>query len=293
MKNGRTITAYLLLVGAVALWGGNWVAVRFAVQAMHPLLVVTIRSILSTVILLVVLLFSNRQKPQKGELWKFALLGLIGLFGFNLFQHLGLKSTTAINGSLINSATPILIIILSRFILREKLNSVQLAGVIISFLGVGWVITKGSLAVIQSVKLNSGDLLTFIAAAFWALYTIYSRKPTLQYSALTVTAYASVFASIYFAPIGLTQYYQTPVQTFSWGLFFALSYTITVAVLGLVAWIKGVSIIGPSKASIFMNLMPVFTFIFAYIFLDETITLSQLVGGIFVVGGVYLTNKYK
>ena len=289
-RDSQPLSAYFFLVGAVALWGGNWVAVRYAVQEVTPLIVVSVRSVLAAVILISVLIIMKGKRPPKKDLWKFALLGLFGLFSFNIFQYTGLKFTTAINGSLINAATPILIILYSRLIFHEKLNSVQLFGVFISFVGVGWVITNGSWEVIRSLSFNVGDLLLFIASICWAGYTIYSRKPTLEYSALTVTAYASLFAAIYFAPFGIVQYNLTPVHSVSWGLVLSIIYAVAVAVLGLVAWIKGVSMIGPSKASIFMNLMPLFTLAFAFVLLGETITIHQIIGGIFVIGGVYLTT---
>lgn len=283
--------AYLFLLGATILWGGNWVAVRYAVQEISPLVVVTIRTAVSAVVLFAALTVTGVKKPERKD-WKlFAFLGLVGIFGFNFLQFISLKYTTAINGSLINAATPILTVIFSRILIKEKLAPLQLLGVLISFLGVGWVVTKGSWDVIHSLNFNSGDLMILIAAACWAVYTIYGRKPTLAYSSLTVTAYASLFATLYFAPLGLAQYQMQPVSTISLQAVLAIVYTTGVAVFALVAWLKGVSVVGPSRASIFMNLLPLFTLVAASFILDESITASQLVGGLFVLGGVYLTTN--
>lgn len=282
--------AYLFLLGATILWGGNWVAVRYAVQEISPLVVVTLRTAISAVILFAALTVMRVKKPQRKD-WKlFAFLGLVGIFGFNFMQFIGLKYTTAINGSLINAATPILTVMFSRILIKEKLTPLQLLGVLISFLGVGWVVTKGSWNVMYSLHFNSGDLMILIAAACWAVYTIYGRKPTLDYSSLTVTAYASLFATLYFAPLGLVQYRMQPFSTISLQAVLAIVYTVGVAVFALVAWLKGVSLVGPSRASIFMNLLPLFTLVSASFILDESITVNQLIGGLFVLGGVYLTT---
>jgi drug/metabolite transporter (DMT)-like permease len=292
MENkSSNLMAYVYLLGAVIMWGGNWVAVRYAVQAMSPWVVVTIRSILSAVILLLVVWITKGKKPEVRDIRKFALLGLVGLFGFNFLQYSGLKYTTAINGSLINAATPIIIILLSRIFIQEKLREIQLFGVLISFIGVFWVITKGSWAVIRALELNIGDVLMFMAATCWAIYTVYGKSSTIKYSAISVTAYASLFAAFYFTPFGYIQYRLNPIQNFSWGLMAAIIYVVAVAVIALVAWNKGISMIGPSRGSIFMNLMPIFTLLFAWLFLGETITLHQLFGGIFVIGGVYMTTR--
>lgn len=287
----KEIMAYFYVLGTVMLWGGNYVAVRFLVQEMSPLLVVTVRTILSALILLLVHYLSKGKNPAVNEMGTFAFLGLVGVFGFNFFQYSGLKHTTAMNGSLINAATPIIIMILSRFIINERISKVQILGAAISFFGVAWVITKGSWALFTSLKLNRGDLMLFVGAACWAVYTIYAKKPTLKYSAASVTAFASLFAAVYFTPVGMVQYHTNPIDTISWEQITVFAYVIPVAVFGLVAWNKGVSIIGPSRASIFMNLMPLFTLGFAILLLGEGISLYQLIGGIFVLLGVYLTSN--
>lgn len=112
----------------------------------------------------------------------------MGIFGFNLLQYLVLKYTTAINGSLINAATPIMTVVLSSLLIKEKMGPVQLAGILISFFGVGWVITGGSWEVLAKLKFNVGDLMVLVAVLGWSVYSIFGKKPTLQFSSVTVTA---------------------------------------------------------------------------------------------------------
>ncbi|KUG03534.1 permease of the drug/metabolite transporter (dmt) superfamily [hydrocarbon metagenome] len=290
-NKNNNLLAYICLLIAVILWGGNWAAVRYVVQAMPHLVVVTVRTVLAAAILLVVLRITGGQSLSRNNIKILALLGFVGIFGFNVLQYTGLKYTTAINGSLINGTIPILTILLSRIIIKERLSVVQLSGVIISFLGVGWVITNGSWTVIDSLKFNVGDIMMLLAAACWALYTIYGRRPTLEYSALYVTAYATLFAAIYFIPFGAVQHHANSFYSISWETAAAIFYVIVVAVIALVAWLKGVSIIGPSRASIFMNLVPVFTVLSASMLLDEMISVHQLIGAVFVLGGVFLTTN--
>lgn len=272
------------------LWGGNWVAARYIVQIMPPMVGATIRIVLSALILLIVLKLTTGKTLSLQSIKLFIFLGLM-LFGFNFLQYSGLAYTTATNGSLINAATPIIIILLSRIIIKEKLSTIQLLGVLISFIGVGWVVTKGSWTIISSLTFNIGDILMLLATICWALYTVYSKKPTMESSAIYVSAYASLFSALYFLPFGIVQYQAHPIQTVSWGMVGAFIYVVGVAVFGLVFWIKGVCLIGPSRASIFMNLMPIFTLFFAFLLLGETINLHQLIGGVFVIAGVYVTTS--
>ncbi|KUO70024.1 MAG: hypothetical protein APF81_01360 [Desulfosporosinus sp. BRH_c37] len=289
-NKNNNLVAYLYLLGAVMLWGGNWVAARYIVQIMSPMVGATIRVVLSTIILLIVLKITTGKTLVLQGIKIFIFLGLM-LFGFNFLQYIGLTYTTATNGSLINAATPIIIILLSRILLKEKLSNVQLLGVLISFLGVGWVVTKGSWTLISTLTFNIGDILMLLATICWSLYTVYSKKPTIESSAIYVSAYASLFSALYFLPLGIVQYQAYPIQTVSWGMVVAIIYIVAVGVFGLVFWIKGVCIIGPSRASIFMNLMPIFTLIFAFLLLGETINLNQLIGGVLVIGGVYVTTN--
>ncbi len=283
--------AYLYLLGAAFLWGGNWVAVRYAVREMPPLVFVTARTVLAAIVgLLLVIKLKGNWKPALKDIKLIAFLGLVGIFGFNLLQSFGLRNTTAINGSLINAATPMLTIVLSKMLIKEKLQLMQLMGILISFLGVVWVATNGSWTILRSLKFNLGDVMILIAAACWSIYSIYGKKPTLEYSAVAVTAYASLFAALYFLPLGLTQYQLKPVHSISWAGVLAVGYSVSVGVFAQIAWLKGVSLIGPSRASIFMNLLPLSTLAFAALLLGEMITLNQLIGGVFVLGGVYFTT---
>ncbi len=292
MENkNNNLLAYMCLLSAVILWGGNWAAVRYAVQAMPHLVVVTIRSTLAAVVLLAVLRFTRGKRLTLDNIKIFALLGFVGIFGFNFLQFTGLKYTTAINGSLINGTIPIITILLSRIIIKERLSYIQLLGVIVSLFGVGWVIINGSWAIISSFRFNIGDIMMLLAATCWALYTIYGRRPTLEYSAIYVTAYATLFAALYFMPFGIIQYHSNPVYTVSWEMIAAIVYLVIVAVIALAAWIKGVSILGPSRSSIFMNLVPIFTVFFASLFLGEMVTLHQVIGAVFVISGVFLTTE--
>jgi drug/metabolite transporter (DMT)-like permease len=280
------------LLGAVALWSGNWVAVRYIVQAMPRWQALPSGCCFPAYYLLLYVKLTTGKTLSLQNIKIFAFLGLMH-FGFNFLQYTGLTWTTAVNGSLINATTPIFIILLSRVIIKEKLSGYQLLGVLVSFLGVGWIITKGSWTLINSLTFNLGDIFMIIAVCCWSLFTIFSRKQTLATSAAYVSAYATMFSFIYFLPFTIAQCWGEQMRPVSWILRAAVIYTIGVAVFGLVFWNKGVGLIGPARASVFMNLMPLFTLVLAFALLGETIAGSQLLGGIFVIGGVYLTSASR
>ncbi|NLM21597.1 MAG: DMT family transporter [Peptococcaceae bacterium] len=288
-KNKNDLIAYCFLLGAIALWGGNWVAVRYVVQVMPPMVGATIRMFFCSILLLVYLKIATGRTISLKGIGIFIFLGLMQ-FGFNFLQYIGLTSTTAINGSLINTTTPIFTILLSRFLIKERMSKYQLLGVLISFVGVGWVITNGSWEVVRSLTFNAGDILIIGAVCCWSLYTIYSKKQILATSAVYVSAYVTLISFIYFLPFGIAQYQPGGQQSVSWTLVAALIFIVGVAIFGLIFWNKGVGLIGAGRASVFINLIPVFTLLFASLFLQETITLNQLIGGIIVIGGVYLTS---
>ncbi|NLO97890.1 MAG: DMT family transporter [Peptococcaceae bacterium] len=289
VKDKNDLLAYCFLLGAAALWGGNWVAVRYVVQVLPPMVGATIRMFFCTILLLLYLKIATGKTISIKGIGIFIFLGLMQ-FGFNFLQYIGLTSTTAIKGSLINSTTPIFTILLSRLLIKEKMSKYQLLGVLVSFLGVGWVITDGSWEVVRSLTFNVGDILIIGAVCCWSLYTIYSKKQIQATSAVYVSAYVTLISFFYFLPFGIAQYQPGWQQSASFALVAALVFIVGVAIFGLVFWNKGVGIIGAGRASVFINLIPVFTLLFAYLFLQERITLNQILGGIIVIGGVYLTS---
>lgn len=218
-------------------------------------------------------------------------MALTGITGFNTLLYIALHYTTSINASLVNTSTPIIIFILSFIWLGERLNAKQVAGAILSIVGLHFIISKGSLAVLLQFSFNKGDLIVIAAVICWSIYSLLIKRyagklPT--YSTFTVSM---VLGIIILLPFFIKEAQETEI-VWSTGSVLTILYTgIFASIVAFMSWNTAVERVGPNKAGIFLNLIPVFAATFAVLFIDETLAYYQAVGGALVILGVYLSTR--
>jgi len=284
----KNASAYALLVAATLFWAGNYVLGKFAVQVIPPVSLVFLRWLLAALPL--VAIASYVEKPDWKEVFKrwplLALLAALGLGGYTSLLYFALFHTSPLNASLINSFNPALIMLASALFLGEGLGARRIAGVILGFLGVLLVLTKGSLGALASFAFNAGDLLMLGAIACWTAYTILGRrlKPL---KPITATAAQSVLVVLLMAPLlpftGLVLP-ATPQALAS------LAYiAVFPSVLSYLCWNLALSRLDPGKAGVYLNLIVLFTAI-ATVLLGTPLGAAQVAGGILVLGGVLLSS---
>lgn len=165
---------YVFLVLAVLFWSGNFIFARLVSNSIEPMQLSFFRWFFVLILLLPYLLFhyKNIQKVIKKEYFLIIIFSALGISGFNTFLYYGLQTTTATNALLINSSTPMFIIGISTLIFKTKITKLQLFGVLVSTLGVIYLILKGQINHILELKFTVGDLWIILACVDWALYTI-------------------------------------------------------------------------------------------------------------------------
>ncbi|MDW7675025.1 MAG: DMT family transporter [Bacillota bacterium] len=284
---------YFLLILVPLFWGGAFTAGRLAVGEVPPFTVAFLRFSLAALLLIPVMLIWDPKgyKPQLKQLPALFLLGLTGVFSYNALFFSGLVHTTAISGSLIIAANPMATSVLSFFILKEKFTPLQIIGIIVSFTGVTYVITEGSLTTLQSLSFNIGDIMMVGAMLSWAVYSIVGKKVMEGLSAVTSTTYAIIIGALLFMPFYLLEARDFSLGQISINTWISIVYmALFASVLGFVWWYQAIKQIGASKAAVFVNLIPIFSIIIASFF-GETVSLNQLLGAALVITGVYLTAK--
>ncbi len=221
--------------------------------------------------------------------WRiFALLGLT-MIGSTSLVLVGLNFTTAANTSLINATQPTITALLCWIFLKDKLSFGQWCGVAIAFIGVAQMILRGDWQVLTNLSFNSGDLIVLLAMFGFATYAINIRRIPAEY-----TVVQSLFAVILFGLIPLTPLYLAETVLyksvpFSWHtVLVVLVLSLLVSVLGMLMWTRGNQLVGPNRAAIYMNLLPLFGAIMAVVFLHEVIAVYHLVGGLLIGGGMLL-----
>lgn len=291
----RTGTVYIKLVMTTFFWGGTFVAGKWAVGEAPPFFVATLRFAIASVLLWALVALRQGGSgvrlpvPRGGAQWAGLFsLGLTGVFLYNFVFLTGLSWTSATNGSLIVAFNPMLTAVLSALWLKERVRPVQAGGFLLALLGVGVVVTRGSIEVMRSLSFNPGDLLMLGAPLAWALYTIVGKKVLRHFSPLAATAYASLIGTVLLLPAAALEgsLFSGVYRLTVYGWIAVLQLALLGTVVGFVWWYEGVERLGASRAAVFVNLVPLFGVLLSALILSESLVVSQLAGGLLVVLGV-------
>ncbi|MFD2924059.1 DMT family transporter [Halobacillus naozhouensis] len=225
----------------------------------------------------------------------FLIMTLAGITFFNTFIYSALQFTTATNVSVLESVIPVVTVILSAFLLKEKLNFVQWLGIILSFLGAVWVVLDGRVFQLTSMTWNIGDGIMAGAILSWAVYSIYVKRYMHLFPSFAALLLMTGISVILLIPVVLIEWWVTGVPSFerSSHVIGLLYLGIFPSFIALILYNRAVDALGPSQASVFLNFLPVVTMLGAYFWLEETITVMQIIGALIVIGGVILTTQFN
>ena len=288
---------YIFLVLAVLFWSGNFIFGRLVSSSIEPMQLSFFRWFFVLILLLPYILLHHKNilSVFKKKYILIIIFGALGIAGFNTFLYYGLQTTTATNALLINSSTPIFIIVLSALIFRTTITKLQLSGVLLSTLGVIYLILKGDINHILELKFTVGDLWIIAACIDWALYTVmlkFKPKELNAFEFLGLTAFIGtiILASIFF--------YQGYSFEFSFlekdEVLYSLIYIVIFpSILSFYFWNISTMEVGVNKTGQFTHLMPIFGAVLAYIFLGEVLEFYHFVGIILIGTGIYLSMFLK
>lgn len=285
---------YVLLLIAMILYAGNLIVGKPVVNQVPPFTLTLLRY---TVAFAVVLPLGFTQWKYNQPLWKkewkgLILLSLSGLVMFNGLVYLALRYTTSINAAIVESSTPIFAFLLGFLFMNERFRKIQLAGVLLSLVGVFIVITEGSKEIITTLSFNPGDLIMLAAMVAWSFYSIFIKQHMWKFPAYGGLLVMFVIAIVFLVPLSLLESSQWGSIEWSWGVVSGLIYLgVFPSLVALIAYNAAIKEIGPSQASIFLNFIPVFTVIGAVIFLGEKLMIIQLIGSALVISGVLITTR--
>jgi drug/metabolite transporter (DMT)-like permease len=294
--NIKVLYSYVALLIAPLLWSGNF-AIGRAMHAQIPPLELSFYRWLLVIFLLFPFvsksLYSNRIYILN-EWKKLFLLSLLSVSTYTSCIYFGLRQTTVINAALLNGSVPVLIILLSTIVLKDKLTLFKLLGAISSIIGVFILILSGNLSNILNFHLNEGDFYVVIAAISWALFSVLYKK-----FKITLPPFAFLFVTAVIGECILLLPYLIEINIgYSMRLNFTTLFSILYAgifssIIAFTLWNFGVRNIGPTKAGYFFNLLPVFSFILAVAFLNEQFHYYQIFGSLFIFVGILIALNSK
>ena len=287
--------AYILLVLTTLFWSGNFIVGKAAsTYQIPPFSLNFYRWFFAGLILLPFTLNEILEKKNYiiNNIGFFIILGITSITIFNSTVYYSLYYMQVISGVLMISTIPVWIMFISTILGIEKTNKFQIFGVILSLIGVLSIITKSNLEVIKSLDFNRGDLIMATGMFAWALYSALLKKKKYEISQIALLEVVIVTGLVFLIPIYVLEMnigHQIVI-----GKPFILTLSYVVIFPGLASfffWIKGIGIIGANRAGVFLHLMPVFGSIMAIILFGEKFMMYHLIGAIFIIAGITLSNK--
>ncbi len=279
-------TIYLFLALANLFWAGNYVFGEFVTREISPVSLTFFRWAFAFVPLIgLAWLVERPDWRAAAREWKLHLVqSLLGLTGYTLLLYAGLGLSGAITASVISAINPATIALAAAILLHERLRPMQAVGIGVAFVGVTIVLTGGDIRQLLSQGFGAGDLLIVGSVLAWTMYSLLARR--LGTPPITATAVQATFAVVTMLPLIAVTGVSLPSSTEG---MLGLAYIVVFpSMAGYALWNIGAAGVGPSRAGIFLNLLPVFTVLIALGF-GSALELPVVIGGVLVLAGVYLT----
>jgi len=285
--------AYAVLLGVALLWSGNFPLAKLGLQELGPLTMSAARALIAAPLLLLVSRVLEGPLPPlaRRDLTAVIVLAVTGFVGNSALWYVGLRFTSPANAGILGAASPVVVALAASLWLRERLSTINLAGIGLTLGAVLLTIARGSPEILLTLSVNRGDVIILGSQTLWVVYTLYSRANLSTFSPLQMLAGAHVVAAGLLLPLAL---FERPWQSFahaSWVGFSVILYSALLGTPGHIGFYQAVRTVGPGRAAVFMNLIPFLVLMLSWLLLGETIRGYHLVGAGGVIAGVYLTTR--
>lgn len=287
---------YLKLIFTAVFWGGTFIAGRLIAPSMDPYTAAFLRFLIASGFLIVLTRKIEGRLPRinANQFFIICLLGLTGIFSYNICFFSGLKFIQANQASLIIAMNPIFISIASALFFKERLSWNKISGLCLSVTGALIVISDGKPYAIFQQGLGIGQILILGCVVSWVAYSIIGKKAMNNLSAITSVCYSSVAGTLFLLIPALYHGMARQLATYQWVEWSSLFYLgFFGTVLGFFWYYEGIEAIGPLRAGMFINFVPVSAIVLSFFILNEAVTLSLVSGGVCVIAGVWLANSFK
>ncbi len=287
---------YFLMVVATFFWSGAFIAGKFGISELSPIMLTYLRFFFATIILFPYMI--SRLKDQwileKKDYITVLQLAIVGMIGYHLPFFLALKYTTASKAAMINASNPLITAFLAVFFLKDTLTPKRVFYIILALFGVVLTITDWQLNQLFSLGINKGDLIMLSGTFCWSSYSIFVKKATNKITPLKLTSYTFLFCVVLLTPLALKEIVVDHALSVSTSAYGAVIYmAIFPTVIGYTIQQMSIKNIGPAKTSLFINLVPVISTLLAMLILKETVNPNNIVSGLMIIGAVIGNSRLK
>jgi len=282
-----------LMTLTTAFWGGSFVAGKIALREFPPMTLTFIRFLVATAIILPYSWANEETKtPRREDIPILFGLGFLGVSGYFTFQFTSLLYTSAGNSATINALIPLTSSVLATFMTEERLTPRKLGWIFLAFSGVLLTATGGNVQVLRTLSFNRGDLVMILAMLSFSIYGIYSRRLTMRYSPLFVTAYIFLFGLIQITPLMLMEGVIGEVLSYSREAWMAVAFmSVFASVLGYMFQQMAIQKLGINRTMLFFNLVPLFAILFSYLVLGDPVTSVTLASAGLIITAVVMNSR--
>jgi len=284
--------AHLLMLLTSMFWGASFVAGKIALLEFPPMTLTFFRFFIATIIIFPYMWSKSRIKnPERKDIPYLFAIGFLAIPIQFALQFTALQYTSPANASTIAALNPFVSSIMATYLTDERLSRRKVSLLILALCGVLLTVTGGDPYVLLSMQFNKGDLLATLGMLTFALYGIFSIRATKKYGPLLVTSYVFLFGLVQITPFMLREGVWTKVLSFSLEAWIAVIFlAIGASVLGYQFQQISIQRLGVNRTSIYINLVPPFAIIFAYVILGDKITLINIVSSSIIGIAVYLNT---
>ncbi len=290
----KNVLIYIKLLLTAIFWGGTFIAGKMISETVNPCSASFLRFAIASffLILLTIKLEGKLPKLKITQIIPVILLGCTGVFAYNILFLTGLKYINAGRAAIIIAVNPIFISLLSSLFFKERLTIIKTVGILMSVTGAIIVISNGRIADFVGYQFGKGEFLICGCVLCWVSYSLIGRAVMDDLSPIVSVCYSSVTGTVLLAIPALSSGMISHIGNYSimdWTSLFYLGFFGTV--VGFFWYYEGINEIGPTKASVFINFVPVSAIILSFFILNEQITAALSTGALLVILGVYFTNK--
>jgi len=269
----KNTTAYIFLLFTTLFWSGNFIVGKVASLYEIPPFALNFYRWLLAWLILMPFTFKEIIEKKKYILDNIRLimaLGITSITFFNSIVYYSLNFTNVINGVLMISVIPVMIIFFSWVFNIEKTNIYQITGVIFSLLGVAVIITRAELSILLDLDFNKGDLWMVVAMFSWAIYSVLLKKKKHKLSQISLLEMIITMGLIFLFPIYFIEMKMGYHVILNIPFVLTLTYVVLFpSLISFLFWIKGIALIGANRSGIFLHLMPIFSALMAIIIFKE------------------------
>ncbi len=292
MSNSKLFT-YVEAFFAVIVWGASFIATKIALREISPITVVWLRFSMGVIILGLAVALRNQLSLLRRSEWAyFALLGFLGVALHQWLQSNGLQTSEAGTTAWIVSMTPVFMAVLGWIILKEKLGWIKIAGILLAFIGVLIVVSKGDIRSISIGKFGTpGDKLILISALNWAVFSALSRRGLKTHPATLMMFYVMSFGWLFISILFFARQNISEIGKLTINGWFGITFLgVFCSGLAYIAWYDALQALTTAQTGVFLYIEPLITVVVAFFILGEAITSALLIGGAVIILGVWLVN---